>query len=73
MAFGYRESSGYEDENSTCEYEVSYQYLCSMLKQTFPDVTYEILKKVLDEFSIHASVMHMLRDKIFDEMKKGEK
>lgn len=71
MAFGYRESSGYEDENSTCEYEVSYQYLCSMLKQTFPDLTEEIFKKVVDEFSIHASVMNTLRDKIFDE-KKGE-
>lgn len=71
MAFGYRESSGYEDENSTYEYEVSYQYLFAMLKQIFPDLADETFKKIVDAFSVHSAVMNTLKNKIIDETHKG--
>lgn len=64
MAFGRRESIANKGNDDIIEHSISLRYLFSIFQSIYPDLTYEELYKIVDEFTIHGLLMDKLKNVI---------
>jgi hypothetical protein len=70
MAFGRRESIFNENGDDIIQYSISLRYLFSVFGVIYPDLTYDELYKIVDEFTIHGLLMDKLKNVIDQQYQK---